>query len=328
MESELIALREDLEIQKSTEQSINPWVNNVYIKAATSQNTRMAYQSDIRHFEAWGGKLPAKPEMIAQYLQHFAASLNSRTLARRLTALKHWHTYQGFPDPTAHPAIAKTMAGIHRIHGKPKDKAYPLTPDDLLRIAKYLRSDDSLSALRDNALLQIGFFGAFRRSELVNIHIEHIAWKEQGIEIHIPQSKTDQEHSGQFSAIPYGKGFLCAVTALKEWLTAANIHSGPIFREIKKSGMIKPQSLTPLSVNHILKKRAEESGMTNASELSSHSLRRGLATTASLVGANIAAIMRQGRWKQVNTVMEYIEASERFSENVSIKILQTMGEKI
>src|SRR5437016_5920896 len=100
---------------------------NPYIKAATSQNTRRAYQSDIRHFENWGGPLPAAPEHVIQYLLHFAQNLNTRTLSRRLVALRHWHVYQGFPDPTKQPAVIKTLAGITRTHGKPREKASPLS---------------------------------------------------------------------------------------------------------------------------------------------------------------------------------------------------------
>jgi len=37
--------------------------------------------------------------------------------------------------------------------------------------------------------------------------------------------------------------------------------------------------------------------------------------------------MRAGRWKQVNTVMEYIEASERFSENAATNVLQKFATK-
>lgn len=79
------------------------WITNPYLKAATSDNTRKAYRSDIKHYEKWGGLLPATPDIIIQYLQAFADKLNSRTLSRRLVAIKHWHTYQGFYDPTTHP---------------------------------------------------------------------------------------------------------------------------------------------------------------------------------------------------------------------------------
>ena len=78
--------------------SITSWVSNPYLVNATSENTRKAYRSDIKHYEKWGGILPATPETIIHYLQAFASTLNSRTLARRLIAIKHWHTYQGFPD--------------------------------------------------------------------------------------------------------------------------------------------------------------------------------------------------------------------------------------
>src|ERR1700722_14461554 len=81
------------------------WVSNPYITAATSDNTRKAYRSDIRHYEKWGGRLPAIPEQIVEYLRHFAEKLNARTLTRRLIAIKHWHTYQSFPDPTTHAMV-------------------------------------------------------------------------------------------------------------------------------------------------------------------------------------------------------------------------------
>lgn len=311
--------------QKNLVSDLHPithWTTNPYIKSATSDNTRKAYRSDIRHFENWGGQLPASSESIVKYLQAFAETLNPRTLSRRLTALKNWHIYQGFLDPTQHPIIIKTLAGITRIHGQPKEKAYPLLPENLLTIVKNLISQDTLSAIRDNALLQIGFFGAFRRSELIQIQYEHIAWKEQGIDIMIPHSKTDQSHTGQFCAIPYGKNLLCPVSALKKWLDLANINRGFIFVELKKGGKLTQKNLSPLSVNHILKKRAKHANIAFADKLSSHSLRRGLATSASMAGVNLASIMRQGRWKQINTVMEYVEASERFSENAASLILE------
>lgn len=69
-----------------------------YIHAATSNNTRKAYQSDVRHFINWGGLLPASPESIVNYLHQYAAVLNPRTLHRRLTAIKQWHLTQSFDD--------------------------------------------------------------------------------------------------------------------------------------------------------------------------------------------------------------------------------------
>ena len=70
--------------------------------------------------------------------------------------------------------ITKTLTGISRIHGKPKEKAAPLLPEHLVKIVDYLARQNILSAYRDSALLQLGFLGAFRRSELVAVCMEDI----------------------------------------------------------------------------------------------------------------------------------------------------------
>jgi len=308
----------------ATKAPVSTWITNPYLTAATSHNTRKAYRQDIRHYENWGGRLPSTPEHVVRYLEAYAAQLNPRTLARRIIALRHWHTYQGFTDPTSHPAVQKTLVGITRTHGKPKEKARALRPDELLSIAKHLEQDSKTAAIRDNALLQIGFFGALRRSELVSIQIEHISWNKQGIEILLPSSKTDQTHEGQYCAIPYGNEHLCPIRALTTWLELSQIQTGAVFRRVHLGEHIGVTLLTPLSVNHILKRRALEVGLKNTENLSSHSMRRGLATSAAQSGAPLHAIMRAGRWKQTNTVMEYIEEANRFTDNAASRIMQQM----
>lgn len=308
-------------------QRLAPWVNNHYIHAATSDNTRKAYCSDIRHYEKWSGRLPATPEMVTRYLEAFAEKLNPRTLSRRLVAIKHWHIYQGFSDPTTHPAVNKTLTGILRVHGKPKQKARPLSPQELRQIVAFLLTENTTVALRDNALLQIGYFGALRRSELVQIQFEHLKWEKEGLEILLPSSKTDQQHIGQFCAIPYGQGILCPIRALKSWLAVAEVDTGFIFRRITVHGTLGANALTPLSVNHILKARALAANIEDAVTFSSHSLRRGLATSAARAGAPLEDIMRAGRWKQVNTVMEYIEANKRLTQNAAASVLRILEDE-
>ena len=83
--------------------------------------------------------------------------------------------------------------------------------------------------------------------------------------------------------------------------------------------------ITPDAVSVLLKKHARATGIENAGNFSSHSMRRGLATTASRNGVSLPAIMRQGRWKQVGTVMEYIEAAQRFEENAAGQVLQKIS---
>lgn len=293
-----------------------------YIHAATSNNTRKAYQSDIRHFMNWGGLLPASPDAIVNYLHQHASILNSRTLHRRLTAIKQWHLTQGFADPTSHPYIRKTITGIKNIHGKPKEKALALTLDDLKKIVLILSKSVRLIDIRNNALIQLGFFGAFRRSELIAIKWEDVTFSKEGIEIIIPRSKTDQSGEGQVCAIPNGNDSVCAVRALKLWQEYSGLSEGYIFRGISKSENILSHAIKSNQVNLIIKKIALDCNLENADNFSAHSLRRGFATEAAKRNATFQSIMRQGRWKHEGTVLGYIEDGKRFEENAAIVMFQ------
>jgi integrase len=71
--------------------------------------------------------------------------------------------------------VRKTLAGIARVNGRPKKKAKALPIEDLELIVTSLAGLGTLKAARDNALLQVGFFGGFRRNELVDIEVDHVA---------------------------------------------------------------------------------------------------------------------------------------------------------
>ncbi len=314
------------------------------LHAATSDNTRRAYRSAVQHFLAWGGLLPTNESTLVRYLMAFADSLNVRTLSLRLTALAQWHKQQNFPDPTSTATVRKTLQGLSRLHGKPKKKASALALQDVLLMVEHLNQlqknvvigDTSLQiepskkaikkiqakALRDNALLQIGFFGCFRRSELTRLRVEDVLWQKEGILITLPRSKTDQTGEGITKAIPFGKT-CCPALALKNWLLHANIVQGPVFRQIDQWGHVGSGALNPASVNMLLKQLAIQVGLTadQLPRISSHSLRRGMATSASKAGASFKDIKRQGGWRHDGTVHGYIEEASQFQENAASHLL-------
>lgn len=295
-----------------------------YWQIATSNNTRRAYQSDIRHFISTGGLLPATTESLLHYLNTQAPLINPRTLKRRLIAIKQWHVMQTFPDPTAHPLIKKTLRGIARAHGKPANKAAALTIEQLIILNAHLKTKGELIDYRDNALLQIGFFGAFRRSELVAIRWSHITFVPEGVEILIPKSKTDVEGHGTICAIPYGLSSLCPVAALKQWQVqsgAAETIDGFVFCRVRHEKGDFKKGLSNEMVSIVIKKCAIECCFPCPEKYSGHSLRRGFATAACQKGASLPAIMRQGRWTHEATVNGYIEEGKKFEANAASLIL-------
>ena len=64
----------------------------------------------------------------------------------------------------------------------------------------------------------------------------------------------------------------------------------------------------------ILKRRALAAGLDPA-DLSGHSLRSGLATSAAKAGKNDRAIMRQGRWRSRGMVDRYVRDAKLLDDD-------------
>jgi integrase len=155
---------------------------------------------------------------------------------------------------------------LHKItHGKHSYR-------DLRIIPMAVGTGEDLKALRDRALLLIGFAGAFRRSELVALEVADIEETDTGLRVTIRRSKTDQEGAGTTIAIVRGS-IACPVAALRAWLTAAGITTGALFRSIRKGGKVG-ERLSAQSVAEIVKIRAQRVGLDPAA-FAGHSLRAG-----------------------------------------------------
>ena len=284
-----------------------------YLQAATAENTRKAYQADLRHFLAWGGTVPSTPEQVANYLATFASNLSPATLSRRIAAITRAHTSLDISSPTRSALVKTTLRGIRRARGNHQRRVHPILKDDLTQM---LTLTSGIKEIRDRALLLIGFSGAFRRSELVAIDLQHISWRPDGLIIAIPKSKTDQLGAGRSIAIPYATGDLCPVTALQCWLEISKITSGKLFRAITRSGRVLDRGITTQSVALIVKTYARQSGL-DARLYSAHSLRAGLVTSAAMAGISTWKIQQQTGHKSIEVLARYVRDANLFQDNAA-----------
>lgn len=296
-----------------------------YLQAATSDNTRKAYRSAIRQFEKWGGRLPSDRDTVVRYLLARAESLNPRTLDLHLTAISQWHHYQGLIDPVSDPLVRKTMEGVRRTQGQPKRKAKALRLEHIAQMVNHLRQlPDTKKKQRDIALVLTGFFGAFRRSELVAIQICDLVWEPEGLLIRLSRSKTDQQAMGLVRALPFGAPGCCPAMAMKNWIELADINEGPVFRPVNRWDKVQPKALNPGGINQLLKTLGNACQFDFVPDLSSHSFRRGLSTSAAREKIDFEFIKKQGGWKSDATVWEYIEEGQQFTNNASFILLEKL----
>ena len=279
-----------------------------------AESTRRAYAADLLAFKGWADKhgveaLPATPQSVALFLAAQASEgRRPATLQRRLAAIRHLHREAGYPSPTDAEVVTAAMAGVRRTLGASQRQVAPATAERLQAMLAACGTD--LVGKRDRALLALGFGGAFRRSELVALRVEDLEFATEGLKVRVQRSKTDQDGAGQTVPVLDGPR-LSVKAAISDWMTAAGIESGPLFRRLIKGGTVTPDSLTDRSVANIIKERAEQAGL-DATQFSGHSLRAGFLTSAAANGADLWKMAEVSRHRKIETLRTYVRQAQAF----------------
>nr|WP_218565200.1 site-specific integrase [Pseudomonas sp. phDV1] len=266
--------------------------------------------------------MPATSDAIVRYLVDYADTLSLNTLKQRLAALAQWHVSQGFPDPTKTPTVRQVLKGIRTLHPAQAKQAAPLQLQHLEQAVRWLEQEAArshragdlagyLRCRRDAALLLIGFWRGFRSDELCRLQVEHIqAEAGAGMTLFLPWSKGDRENLGTTHYAPALKR-LCPVQAYLDWISAAGIAQGAVFRRLDRWGHLNEAGLNPGSLIKLLRQILQRAGIL-AEPYTSHSLRRGFATWATANGWDLKALMTYVGWKDIKSAMRYIDPAISF----------------
>lgn len=227
------------------------------------------------------------------------------TIRARMAAIGYIHEIAGHGDPTKTVDIRETMKGIARNLGTAPTKKTALTIDEIRKAVGTL--GDDLRGKRDRAMLLAGYFGAFRRSELVALVVSQLRFEREQTQVAIIKSKTDQEGKGKFKHLPVltnGLVDICPTRALRAWLDASGIGSGPVFRAIDRWGHLRNEAMTGKEVARLVKRVVMSTGL-SGKDFAGHSLRSGFVTDATKAGAADAEIMEQTGHTRRETVDVY-----------------------
>ena len=123
--------------------------------------------------------LPATAESLCAFLAD-QATLGKRasTLGRRLAAVRYFHRAAGYETPTSDEKVKTVLSGIRRTIGAAPVRKRAATADIVIAMSP---TATSLRALRNRAIILLGFAGAFRRSELVALNVEDLEETAEGM---------------------------------------------------------------------------------------------------------------------------------------------------
>lgn len=232
--------------------------------------------------------------------RHGSLSLN--TLLHRVSVLSKAHQLHADENPCAQPRVRELLAKTRRAYAK--RGALPAKKPALTREpleALLATCDESLAGLRDRALLLFAFSsGGRRRSEVTAATMENTRRKGEVFIFTLAASKSNQ--SGIERAENDKPVAGRAAQALAAWLAAARIESGPIFRRVRRGGVVG-EPLSPGSVRDIVRKRCALAGLGDA--FSAHSLRSGFVTEAGRRGIPLGDAMALTGHRSTASIVGY-----------------------
>lgn len=253
------------------------------------------------------------------------------TIARYLVNIGWAHRMAGRDDPTAAPLVRLELKAARKALGVRQRQARGIRfkgdvldfdgPPAGICLAHLLATcGRDWAGRRDEALLRVAYDTGCRRSELVAIDIAQIDGPdgEGAGTLLIQRSKTDREGEGAYAYLSPA-----TMRAIDRWRRSAGIERGPLFRRIEAYLDGSPRTIGdgPLhagTVTLIYKRRVRAAaakgllGKVSDAELdrwvaqvSSHSIRVGVAQDNLAAGESLPAIMQAYRWRDPNMVLRY-----------------------
>ena len=130
---------------------------------------------------------------------------------------------------------------------------------------------------------------------------QHVSVVDGRLVVHIPESKVDQERRGSFHARDGTGGPLCLVGLWRAYF-AAHPRAGP---DSPAFVFLDGRAVTDDAINGLIKSVAAARGA-DPLLYSSHSMRAGGASALYAAGADIALLIREGRWASIEGLLKYL----------------------
>lgn len=164
-------------------------------------------------------------------------------------------------------------------------------------------------AVRNRAIVKVGYAGALRVQELVRANVEHLEPAGDGYRLRLVDPKTSRGGRSQFVLLRRRDGPLDPVGAIDEWLAVRGDHDGPLFCTVHHStraGAAGGERMSDGEIRDAIGDLAVAAGL--GSTVSGYSLRRSWATHEFLRDpGRVALISRHLRHASVDATTRYID---------------------
>ncbi|MFZ0978245.1 MAG: tyrosine-type recombinase/integrase [Candidatus Acidiferrales bacterium] len=273
-----------------------------------SPESQRSYRHAIDEFVLWycsEPRLSFNKTVVTRYRVHLEdRQLAPGTVNVRLAAVRRL-AYEAADTGLLSPELA---AGIRRVKGSKKLG---------IRLGNWLTANEArslwqipdtrtLKGKRDRAMLAVLLGCGLRRSELTDLMLDHLQRREDHWAIVDLVGK-----GGHIRTVPVPDW---VKQAIDDWLRAARLTEGRVFRRVCRTGMTWGTEMTEKVVWHVVKQYAGQLGI---SKLAPHDLRRSCARLCHSAGGELEQIQFLLGHVSVQTTEKYLGCKQRFREAVN-----------
>lgn len=294
-------------------------------RSQQAYNTQKGYAADWKLFAAWCQQkrrksLPATTDTVALYITSLLERGLKVSTAVRLTSSVSWHHRDAGHATPVTAEIWSLLTGARRMLRQGVRQMRPITVDQLREISGVLRVEGTPEALRDRAVLVLGFASALRRCNIVQLLLSDITFVQEGIVIQVRREKQDQEGIGRSIGVVCGQHpDTDPTTCLRDWIAERGDFDGALFTRVDRGKGEWERCLIPSAVGRIVKKAVERINL-DSGKYGGHSLRAGFITAAVENDCSDLLIATQSGHKSMEILRKYFRKTDLFRSNPSGKV--------
>jgi site-specific recombinase XerD len=284
---------------------------NAVINSLSCPDAQRGYRHAIEEFVEWycsEPRLSFSRTVVVRYRMHLESRhLAPGTINLRLGAVRRL----AYEAADCGLLSADLAAGIRRVKGVKKlgvRLGNWLTPEQAKSLWQ-APDPKQLRGQRDRALLSILVACGLRRHEIAELTVDHIQQREGHWAIVDLVGK-----GGHVRTIPVPDWVHCA---LNDWMQAACIKAGKLFRKVSSAGKPWGEGVTEKLVWHVVKEFAKRIGN---DKLAPHDLRRTCARLCRQAGGELEQIQFLLGHVSVQTTERYLGCVQRIAAAVNDKI--------
>jgi site-specific recombinase XerD len=273
-----------------------------------SPASRRVYEYAINQFIAWycsEPRLALNRIVVVRYRMHLESrGLAANTINQQLAAVRRL-AHEAADSGLLSPELA---AGISRVKGV-KQLGFRsgnwLSAEQSSQVLKDA-CGDSMRAKRDYAMLAMLFGCGFRRSELVGLELDEVQMRQGHWAVVDLIGK-----GGHIRTVPIPEW---VKSALDQWIRAAGVKEGRIFRAVARAGKVWGKGISQNVVWYVVKTCCERAGLEH---IAPHDLRRTCAKLCHTSGGELEQIQFLLGHASVQTTERYLGCKQNLGHPVN-----------